>query len=52
MGMYEYKSKRVTVRRTYMIEFYSRNSVFNNEEWIYSAVACLAEFGQKFPNLN
>jgi hypothetical protein len=30
--------------------FYFRNGVFNNEE--YSAVACLAEFRQKFTTLN
>jgi hypothetical protein len=29
-----------------------RNGVFNNEEWTYRAVACLAEFLQNFPNLN
>jgi hypothetical protein len=29
-----------------------RNGVFNNEEWTYSAVAYLAEFRQKFRNLN
>jgi hypothetical protein len=31
---------------------YFRNGVFNNEEWTCSAVACLAEIRQKFPNLN
>jgi hypothetical protein len=31
---------------------YFRKGVFNNEEWTYSAVACLTEFRQKFPNLN
>jgi hypothetical protein len=35
-----------------IIEFYFRNGVFNNGEWTYSAVACLAEFQQKFANLN
>jgi hypothetical protein len=39
--------------KIFIIESNLGNSVFNNEEWTYSsAVACLAEFRQKFPNLN
>jgi hypothetical protein len=30
----------------------NRNGVFNSGEWIYSAVACLTDFQQKFPKLN
>jgi hypothetical protein len=38
--------------KRFIIESYFRNGVFNNGEWTYSAVACLAEFWQKFTNLN
>jgi hypothetical protein len=38
--------------KTFIIESYFRNGVFNNGEWTYSAVACLTEFREKFPNLN
>jgi hypothetical protein len=38
--------------KRFIIESYFSNGVFNNEEWTYNAVACLAKFRQKFPNLN
>jgi hypothetical protein len=38
--------------KDFLIESYFRNGVFNNGECTYSAVSCLAEFRQKFPNLN
>jgi hypothetical protein len=36
--------------KRFIIESYFRDGVFNNGEWTYSAVACLAEFRQNFPN--
>jgi hypothetical protein len=39
-------------KRRLIIESYFRNGVFNNGQWTDSAIACLTEFRQKFPNLN
>jgi hypothetical protein len=36
--------------KRFIIESYFRNGIFNDREWTYSAVACLAEFRQKFQN--
>jgi hypothetical protein len=38
--------------KSFIIESYFRNGVFNNGEWTYSTVAYLAELRQKFPKLN
>lgn len=38
-------------QRTFMIESYFRNGVFNNGEWVYSTRACLNDFRQRFPNV-
>lgn len=37
--------------KTFMIESYFRNGVRENGEWIYSALPCLEEFRQQFPDI-
>jgi hypothetical protein len=36
--------------KSFIIESYFRNGIFNNGEWAHSAVACSAKFRQKFRN--
>jgi hypothetical protein len=38
--------------KRFIIESYFGNDVFNNGEWTYSAVTCLADLWQTFSNLN